>query len=185
MATAKSKTANKTESPPAAGVTTRRTAPTKPVEGSGTQVTPEQRYRMVAEAAYFHAERRGFVGGDPGLDWAEAEAEIERLLQSPWPGTESQTSAKEAFQQRLESQLKEWDTRLDELKAKARDAGSELRVDYEKQLETLAAKRDALQIKALELRKRTEDAWEDMKSGTEKAWDDMRDALNRIASRFK
>jgi len=183
MATTKSKSANKTQSAPATRSTTE---PTKTAETSGMQVTPEQRYHMIAEAAYFHAERRGFGGGDPGLDWREAEAEIDRLLQSPWrPGMESQTNAKEAFQQRLEAQIEEWDTRLDELKAKAMDAGSELRADYDKQLETLAAKRDALQTKALELRKRTEDAWDDLKSGTEKAWDDMRDALNRIASRFK
>jgi hypothetical protein len=186
MATTKSKSASKTESASTARPTPKRAARAKPAEGSGMQVTPEQRYHMIAEAAYFYAERRGFAAGDPGLDWLEAEAEIDRLLQSPWrAGMESQATAKEAFQQRLEAQLKEWDDRLGELKAKAMDDGSELRADYEKQLETLTAKRDALQTKATELRKRTEDAWEDLKSGTEKAWDDMRDTLNRITSRFK
>lgn len=180
MATTKSRSASKTEST----TTAKRAAPAKPA--SGMQVTAEQRYRMIAEAAYFRAERRGFVGGDPGMDWAEAEAEIDRLLQSPWrPGMGSAASAKDAFQQRLEAQLTEWDTRLDELKAKAIGAGTELRADYEKQLDTLATKRAALQAKAVELRKRTEDAWEDLKSSTEKSWDDMRDTLNRIASRFK
>lgn len=42
-------------------------------------VTPEQRYRMVAEAAYYHAERHGFLG-DPTRDWIAAEAEIAALL---------------------------------------------------------------------------------------------------------
>ncbi|MDD5329312.1 MAG: DUF2934 domain-containing protein [Sulfuricella sp.] len=41
--------------------------------------TPEQRYCMVAEAAYFRAERQGFLG-DPVQDWIEAEAEIEAFL---------------------------------------------------------------------------------------------------------
>lgn len=45
-----------------------------------TSVTPEQRYRMVAEAAYHHAERRGFVGGDPLNDWLLAEKEVDKLL---------------------------------------------------------------------------------------------------------
>jgi len=31
---------------------------------------------LIAEAAYFHAEHRGFVGGDPVADWLAAEAEI-------------------------------------------------------------------------------------------------------------
>jgi hypothetical protein len=34
---------------------------------------------MIAEAAYFHAERRGFRG-DPTQDWIAAEAEIAVLL---------------------------------------------------------------------------------------------------------
>ena len=35
--------------------------------------------RRVAEAAYFRAERRGFVGGSPEQDWFEAEDELRRL----------------------------------------------------------------------------------------------------------
>ncbi|MBI1395914.1 MAG: DUF2934 domain-containing protein [Betaproteobacteria bacterium] len=31
---------------------------------------------MVAEAAYFRAERRGFLGGSPEEDWFAAEAEL-------------------------------------------------------------------------------------------------------------
>lgn len=44
------------------------------------QVTAEDRYRMIAEAAYYRAEKRGFTGGDVADDWVQAEAEIERLL---------------------------------------------------------------------------------------------------------
>lgn len=53
-----------------------RTAP-HPAKG---RVSPEQRYCMIAEAAYYRAERRGFSGGNPLQDWVEAEAEIDRLL---------------------------------------------------------------------------------------------------------
>lgn len=42
-------------------------------------LTPEQRYMMVAEAAYYRAERQGFMG-DPAQDWIAAEAEIAALL---------------------------------------------------------------------------------------------------------
>ncbi len=35
---------------------------------------------MIAEAAYYLAERRGFDGGDPVADWLEAEAEIDAIL---------------------------------------------------------------------------------------------------------
>lgn len=43
-------------------------------------VTPEQRYRMICDAAYYRAERRGFIGGNPEQDWVEAELEIDQLL---------------------------------------------------------------------------------------------------------
>lgn len=42
-------------------------------------LTPEQRYMMVAEAAYYRAERQGFMG-DPAQDWVAAEADIAALL---------------------------------------------------------------------------------------------------------
>jgi len=36
------------------------------------------RREMIAVAAYYRAERRGFTPGDPLADWVEAEAEIAR-----------------------------------------------------------------------------------------------------------
>lgn len=41
------------------------------------------RHEMIAAAAYFRAEQRGFVGGDSLDDWLAAEAEVdERLRQA-------------------------------------------------------------------------------------------------------
>jgi len=40
----------------------------------------EDRYRMIAEAAYFRAERRGFVSGSELQDWLDAEIEVDELL---------------------------------------------------------------------------------------------------------
>lgn len=47
---------------------------------SMTTVTPEERHRLVAEAAYFIAERRGFAAGYELDDWLQAEAEVDRRL---------------------------------------------------------------------------------------------------------
>jgi len=43
--------------------------------------TAEQRWQMIAEAAYYRVLRRGFQGGDPARDWQEAEIEVDRRLQ--------------------------------------------------------------------------------------------------------
>jgi hypothetical protein len=53
--------------------TTRRTRPSR--------VDPDQRRSYVEVAAYYIAERRGFVKGDEANDWLAAEEEIDRLLQ--------------------------------------------------------------------------------------------------------
>lgn len=44
------------------------------------KVTTEERERMIAEAAYYLAEGRGFQGGDHIQDWLEAESEIDHRL---------------------------------------------------------------------------------------------------------
>ena len=41
---------------------------------------PAERHAMVAEAAYYLAERRHFAPGHELDDWLQAEAEISRLL---------------------------------------------------------------------------------------------------------
>jgi len=43
-------------------------------------ISPELRHRLINEEAYRRAERRGFAGGSPEGDWAEAEVEIDRRL---------------------------------------------------------------------------------------------------------
>jgi hypothetical protein len=43
-------------------------------------VSDEQRLSMIAEAAYFKAEKRGFIGGTPEEDWLAAESEVNALL---------------------------------------------------------------------------------------------------------
>ncbi|OFA16340.1 hypothetical protein A4U49_07880 [Acidithiobacillus ferrivorans] len=43
-------------------------------------VPAEARYCMIAEAAYFIAERGGFEGNCEAAHWLEAEREIDRIL---------------------------------------------------------------------------------------------------------
>ena len=58
---------------PAAPVAKAATAAKKP------ELSPEQRYQMIQDAAYFIAERHGF-SGDSAYFWSLAEAEINAKL---------------------------------------------------------------------------------------------------------
>ena len=55
---------------------------TRPEPGARTRIAPEERIRMIAEAAYYRAERRGFATGGGMDDWVRAETEIDRLIQT-------------------------------------------------------------------------------------------------------
>jgi len=70
--TAPSKTSVKTRKPTLGKHGTPKTA--------AKFVTPEQRYKMIAEAAYFIAEKRGFNEGDSYSNWLDAEAKIDKML---------------------------------------------------------------------------------------------------------
>lgn len=43
-------------------------------------VSPEERYRLIEKEAYYRAEQRGFLGGNPAQDWLDAEAYIDAIL---------------------------------------------------------------------------------------------------------
>ena len=45
-----------------------------------TEVTEEERHRLIASRAYSYAEGRGFAPGSELDDWLKAEAEIENML---------------------------------------------------------------------------------------------------------
>jgi len=48
-------------------------------------ILAEERRHLIAQAAYFRAERRGFQGGCPIQDWLEAEREVSQRYAQPAP----------------------------------------------------------------------------------------------------
>ena len=55
----------------------------------GAAVALRRRYLMIAEAAYFRAEKRAFTPGDEVADWLEAEAEVDAALGRKSGGVDS------------------------------------------------------------------------------------------------
>ena len=54
----------------------------QPRTAASITVSAELRHQMIAEAAYYLAEKRNFRGGDPVNDWLEAETIIDQALLS-------------------------------------------------------------------------------------------------------
>lgn len=61
----------------ASGVTRQARGSDEPVASSANEDWP--RRKMIAEAAYYRAERRGFAPGNEMSDWLQAEADIDGL----------------------------------------------------------------------------------------------------------
>jgi len=59
--------------------TRKRSAEPQP---ASAKIVPEQRLQLIAQAAYFIAERRGFAPGNEIEDWLQAEAEIEASIKA-------------------------------------------------------------------------------------------------------
>jgi hypothetical protein len=75
------KSATKTKAPRAQKAATRATARSKTTKlSTPVEVTPEERWRIIAVAAYHKAEQRGFTPDRVLDDWLEAEKEVDMLL---------------------------------------------------------------------------------------------------------
>ncbi len=86
---------------------------------------------------------------------------------------------------KLTTQLEQWDNEIDKLEAKAEQARSDAKGDYQMQLQELQSKRREAENRIKEIREAGEGAWQELKSGTEEAFDTMKKALDNAMSRFK
>jgi uncharacterized coiled-coil DUF342 family protein len=92
---------------------------------------------------------------------------------------------KEAYHEKLEAQLREWNAKLDQLKARADGAEASVKLEYYKQIESIKAKADVLQAKLKELQESSGEAWESLKGGVERAWTDFKTAIEEATGKFK
>jgi DUF2934 family protein len=74
------KAANKTLKAPTAKASPSIATEPKATPRVSATLPSAERQRMIAEAAYYLAQRRGSAPGNPHQDWLQAEAEIDALL---------------------------------------------------------------------------------------------------------
>jgi archaellum component FlaC len=98
---------------------------------------------------------------------------------------ETASKKRRAYVDKVESQLKEWGTEIDILKAKAEKAKAEAKITYLKQVEELRSKQESVKQKVHELKGSGDEAWDDFRKGVEDAFKDMKKALTQAVSRFK
>lgn len=84
---------------------------------------------------------------------------------------------KSAYAKKFEAQLDEWDAEIDKIEARARQAGADAQIEYQRQLDELRRKRGRARQKLDELESAGQEAWEEIRQGLEAARTELSDAL--------
>lgn len=130
------------------------------------------RRQMIAEAAYFRAEQRGFSGGDPVSDWLEAEEEIDAGL-----------GKRDGASGGLEDRLATANAKLRAFRKQLAQSTAEARGEWEADIQKLAALRDRLRRHIREIRAQTGNAAEKLKPQADKIRDEMTAVIERLKQR--
>ena len=89
------------------------------------------------------------------------------------------------YVENLKVHLDQWNSEIAKWEAKAKIARTDLRIDYEMQLEALRKQRDEAMEKLDTLQKSAGDAWQDLALGADEAWTRMREAVEKASSHFQ
>ena len=85
-----------------------------------------------------------------------------------------------AYVAKLETRLERWGARLDDLVAKAEEAGAEARSDYRNRIVELKAKYEVARSKVDEARAAGSDRWDAFRARVERAWTELEASFKRL-----
>jgi len=88
----------------------------------------------------------------------------------------------EAHVGKMEAELRQWGTRLDNLLAMADVVGTAARIDHRERLDDLKKKYDAAEAKLAALKTAGSGKREIIKGGVENAWSELATAFTRLAT---
>lgn len=137
-------------------------------------VDKTERELRIAEAAYFRAERRGFVGGDPVADWIDAEQEVDAELGRREHGR---------WLAELESRLETAGKKLSALKKRASTLTAEARKEIEQDVHKLGRLRDTFEKRLEEIRAQGTAAGHRAREHAEAVWGEISAIIDRVAKR--
>ncbi|ABB44113.1 hypothetical protein Suden_0835 [Sulfurimonas denitrificans DSM 1251] len=87
---------------------------------------------------------------------------------------------KDAYKQKIEAELELVKANLAALKAKAKGATADMRINYSQEIETIESNYAIVKSKLGELADVGEDAWEHLKNDIENSWNSLRAYTKKI-----
>jgi uncharacterized coiled-coil DUF342 family protein len=98
---------------------------------------------------------------------------------------EDNMNTKEAYEQKIQAQVDEWDAEILKLKAQASKTTAEVQINMNNQIKELRKKKEAVNEKLTQLKEASEDSWVDLKAGIEEGLDLLKTTVDSIISRYK
>ncbi len=138
------------------------------------KVSAGQRRQMIAEAAYFRAERRGFRGGDPLEDWCAAEREVDERLRE---------LDDEHLFGRIEETLAAATKRLTALKRKMSGLSAEARSEWQQEAERVKRLQTTLKTKLANLQEQGAEAGQQLHHQAEALRSELLELVQRVAAK--
>ena len=83
-------------------------------------------------------------------------------------------NTRDAYKQKIESELELVKANLEVLKARAKSASADIQIANAQEIETLEENYNIVQSKLSEIAEVSEGAWEHLKKDIEKSWDSLR-----------
>lgn len=92
---------------------------------------------------------------------------------------------RQAYIERAEARLKEWNARVDQMLAKASRAKAEGKIELYDRLEDLEARRDVARKRLAELKGGGGQAWAEVKAGMAQALAELEESVETLRRRFE
>ncbi|MHB1286139.1 MAG: sll1863 family stress response protein [Leptospirales bacterium] len=92
---------------------------------------------------------------------------------------------KEAYKEKINAQLKEWNAQIKLLSAKMDNAKADAKLKYAQELGDIRTKCDEATNVLKELEKTSGEVWEKTKATTEKLWGDLKTGIDQALSKLK
>ena len=94
-------------------------------------------------------------------------------------------STREEYVQKMKSQLDQWNAEVGKWEEKTKSAHADMKVEYEKQLESFRSKRDEAMYQLHQVQVASAGAWMDMMKGADAAWKAMGEAFMKARGHFE
>lgn len=92
---------------------------------------------------------------------------------------------KDAYEQKMEAQMKEWDAQINLLEAKVENAGADIKVKRAQAIHELRVKQRVASEKMRQLGNASGKAWDQAKETADKVWADLKTGVEAARSAFK